>query len=146
MWDDDMDAKGKRWFLESQGLPKQHALRRLGKARLQGGGMMWIFASGGFLSIVAHRYKPNHVLVRARNMDHLENIFPNVSNFSLENSDYPHRAVVTRTDVCKVISDYIMGMQYDNFKNSIIESRYHSICHDVWSLMYEYGLPFREVV
>ena len=107
---------------------------------------MWIFASGGFLSIVAHRYKPNHVLVRARNMDHLKNIFPNVSHFSLENSDYPHRAVVARTDVCKVISKYIMGMQYDNFKNSILESRYHTVCHDVWSLMYEYGLPFREVV
>ena len=78
-------------------------------------------------------------------MDHLKNIFPNVSHFPLENSDYPHRAVVARTDVCKVISKYIIGMQYDNFKNSILESRYHTVCHEVWTLMYEYGLPFRGV-
>ena len=42
-------------------------------------GVMWIFLSGGFLSIVAHRHKPNHVLVRARNMNHLKELFQTLS-------------------------------------------------------------------
>jgi hypothetical protein len=37
-------------------------------------------------------------------------------------------------------------LDYDNFKNSVTETDYLQSCNQVWSLMYEYGLPFRRVV
>ena len=106
---------------------------------------MWLFLSGGFVSIVAHRNKPDHLLVRARNMTHLKSLFPNAKHFSLKQSDYPHRAVVERSAVAKMFGDYVLNMKYDNFKNSISESSYFHVCHGVWSLMYEYGIPLRSV-
>ena len=97
------------------------------------------------MSIVAHRNKPDHLLVRSRNMAHLKSLFPNAKHFSLEQADYPHRAVIDRTVVAKMIGDYVLNMKYDNFKNSISESNYFHVCHDVWSMMYEYGIPLRSV-
>ena len=108
-------------------------------------GLVWLFLSGGFVSIVAHRNKPDHLLVRSRNMAHLKSLFPNAKHFSLEQADYPHRAVIDRTVVAKMIGDYVLNMKYDNFKNSISESNYFHVCHDVWSMMYEYGIPLRSV-
>ena len=104
---------------------------------------MWFFASDGFLSIVAHRDMPEHVLVRARKMSHLKALFPNADHFSLTHSDYPHRAVIHRSIVANMLLDYIMNLNYDNFKNSVTESDYLHACHDVWNQMYKFGLEHR---
>ena len=107
--------------------------------------MMWIFVSGGFLSVVSHRHKQGHLLVRTRNMVHLQTAFPNAEHFTLDDADYPHRAEITRENFALFLTDYVMNMEYDNFKKSIREFRYSSICHNVWSLMYRYGIPHRGV-
>jgi len=39
---------------------------------------MWLFVSGGFVSIVAHRHQPMHVLVRARHPEHIAALFPDL--------------------------------------------------------------------
>ena len=93
---------------------------------------MWLFLSGGFVSIIAHRHLPDCVLVRSRNMAHLKSLFPNAKHFSLEQADYTHRAVIERTNVAEILSNYVMMMKYDNFKNSISESKYFHVCHDVF--------------
>jgi hypothetical protein len=107
--------------------------------------MMWIFTSNGFLSIVSHRQKPEHLLVRARNVTHLKTLFPNAEHFTIENADYPYRAVVHKDDVADFILKYIQDLDYDNFKNSVTETDYLQSCNQVWSLMYEYGIPLRSV-
>ncbi len=104
---------------------------------------MWLFLSNGFLSIVEHRHKPDFLLVRARNMEHLKTIFPNAECFSLKNSDYPHRAIIAKSEVSKVIADYISNLSYDNYKNSISESKFSKTCNHIWHLMFNYGLKFR---
>ena len=98
------------------------------------------------MSIIAHRHLPDCVLVRSRNMAHLKLLFPNAKHFSLEQADYPHRAVIDRMVVAKMVGDYVLNMKYDNFKSSISEASYFHVCHDVWSIMYEYGMLFRGVV
>ena len=104
---------------------------------------MWLFASEGFLSIVAHRYKPEYVLVRARKMSHLKALFPNADYNSDPDADYPHRAVIHRSIIANMLLDYIMNLNYDNFKNSVTESDYLHACHDVWNQMYKFGLEHR---
>lgn len=106
---------------------------------------MWLFLSGGFLSIVAHRYKPNHVLVRARNMGHLKQAFPNAEYYTYTDSDYPYRADIERSEVSDMIADYVVNMSYDNFKNSVLEQKYENACHAIWNIMFRYGIPHREV-
>ena len=104
---------------------------------------MWLFFSDGFLSIVAHRERPNHLLVRSRNMAHLKVLFPNAEHFSLVNSDYAHRAIVSRKEVSIVLTNYLMTMKYDNYKNSINEYIFKETCNVIWSIMYQYGINYR---
>tara|TARA_X000001036_G_C20534397_1_gene747585 strand:+ start:395 stop:721 length:327 start_codon:yes stop_codon:yes gene_type:complete len=104
---------------------------------------MWLFFSNGFLSIVAHRDKPNHLLVRSRNMKHLEALFPNSKHFTLDNSDYPHRAIISKKEVANVVTNYILAMSYDNFKNSISNYNFKKACNIIWSIMYQYGADKR---
>jgi len=108
--------------------------------------MMWLFFSNGFVSIVAHRGRPDSLLVRSRNMCHLKSLFPNATHFTLDYSDYPHRSIVHRKDVAETLTNYIMCMQYDNFKNSIVDSEFRNISRIIWSILYQYGMEYRRSV
>ena len=100
---------------------------------------MWLFVSGGFLSIVAHRHQPDDLLVRARHPDHIQAVFPDAHVVFMRAADYPYRTVLPREVVQQVVSEYLLSMQYDNFKNSIIDAEYHDVCLDVWRTMWAYG-------
>ena len=102
-----------------------------------------LFCSGGFVSVVAHRKVKDSFLVRARNMDHLKELFPNADHFSLEDSDYPHRAVVPRIGSRRCFAKQLEVLDYDNFKNSIDEIKYSDACNFVWKVMFDYGREFR---
>ena len=104
---------------------------------------MWLFCSGGFVSVVAHRELEHSLLVRARNMEHLKELFPNADHFSLEDSDYPHRAVVPRIEVAGVLLKQLELLNYDNFKKSVDEVKYSDACNFVWKVMFDYGREFR---
>lgn len=101
---------------------------------------MWLYISDGFLSIVAHRDLPMHLLVRARHPEHIQALLPDVEQSVLQSADYPFRAVVHRIVVQRALASYMMAMEYDNFKNSITDEPYHDVCLDVWTTMWKYGL------
>ena len=100
---------------------------------------MWLFVSGGFLSVVAHRALPDSVLVRARNPDHIRAMFPDVEIAYMRTADYPYRVVLNRTMVQEAIVEYLQTMVYGNFKASIEDFEYHDSCIDVWRTMWAYG-------
>ena len=60
---------------------------------------MWVALTEGWLSIVAHRDKPDHLLVRARNPKHITRTFPDAEMYTNADADYPFRADVLRADV-----------------------------------------------
>ena len=99
---------------------------------------MWLGLSNAFLSIVAHRDKPDHLLIRARKEGHIENIFPEAEVSCTPDADYRFRAVIERSIVSKVISAQIEATSYDNFKNSVNDSGLHDAYMDMWSTMYHY--------
>ena len=100
---------------------------------------MWLFVSGGYLSIVAHRHQPDDLLVRARHPDHIQAVFPDAQVVFMRAADYPYRTVLPRALVLQAVGEYLLSMQYDNFKNSIIDDEYHDVCFDVWRTMWAYG-------
>ena len=100
---------------------------------------MWLYLSGGFLSIVAHRHQPDDLLVRARHPDHINGVFPEAQVIHLGAADYPYRTVLPREAVQEAVSAYLSSMAYDNFKNSIPDDDYHDVCLDVWRTMWAYG-------
>jgi hypothetical protein len=104
---------------------------------------MWIFATGGFISVVADRDSTDMLLVRARLVGHIESLFPKAKVFQLEDADYRYRALISRETVQKVIAKQVANIGYDNFKNTVHEPRYHSSCLRVWSFMH--GLQGRAI-
>ena len=95
---------------------------------------MWIFLNNAMLSIVAHRRKPDTLLVRARVKGDIEAVFPQVAVFSLTNADYHYRAEVPRSEVAAALAQQIQEMAYDNFKRSVKDHARHDWYMDVWSL------------
>lgn len=104
---------------------------------------MWLYVSGGFVSIVAHRTEPEHLLVRARHPEHIASILPDADPTHMPSADYPYRTVVRRGDVHRALAEYILNLDYDNFKNSVDDSEYHDACLDVWRTMWSYGNRYR---
>ena len=106
---------------------------------------MWLALSDGWLSIVAHRDKPDHLLVRARNKNHIESYFPNADMYVNGDADYPFRADVLRTDVTFIIADYIQNIAYPNYKNSVDDDELRKSLMGVWAEMAHYGDKYRPV-
>ena len=104
---------------------------------------MWLNLNDGFLSIVAHLHKPDHLLVRARKREHLESVFPNATVYVLPDADYPYRADVLRSDVANRLLDECETIQYSNFKGSILDDEYHNVLMQIWGLLWAYGLKHR---
>ncbi len=104
---------------------------------------MWLYVSGGFLSIVAHRDKPEHLLVRARHPDHINALFPEADITIMPSADYPFRVVLHRMVVERAVGRYITQMSYDNFKSSVTDNDYHDACMSVWHTMFLYGEEHR---
>lgn len=98
---------------------------------------MWLFTSKSFVSIVADKNDAHRRLVRARCPGDIEELFPQADVFEDETADYRYRAFVPVEDVARKITEYIHGMEYVNFKNSIppTKKKYHDACIGVWSIM-----------
>lgn len=110
---------------------------------------MWLITEDGFASVVAHRDRPDHLLVRARAQADLENLcsvaseeglggFDPVGIFSLDNADYRWRLEVRRDDFAALAAALVGRIDYDNFKNRV-GSRDADRAHlymNVWSALY----------
>lgn len=100
---------------------------------------MWIFLSGGFVSIVAHRDLPDHLMVRARDPAHLHQIWPEAEVQLTPRADYPARVVLSRRAVRERLAIEVDNLLYPNFKASLTDEPYHDLCLDVWSTHARWG-------
>jgi hypothetical protein len=100
---------------------------------------MWIAHSEGWLSIVAHRDLPGHLLVRARAHDHITSMFPDAEVYRLDQADYHYRADIQRTVVAEILAERLEMIEYDAFKGSVSESRLHKAFVRIWEVMLNYG-------
>ena len=98
---------------------------------------MWIVLNKSFLSIVKNRNNENELLVRARVKGDIEKVFENADVFEDENADYRYRAYIDRKNVADKISDELLKINYDNFKNSVSKDEYNrkNAYMNVWSAL-----------
>mgnify|MGYP003661265367 CR=1 FL=1 len=99
---------------------------------------MWIVMNNSFVSVVQDRNFKDGVVVRARFPGDLDALFPEFKNNIIEsaNSDYRFRLFLNKTRVKDRISEKIMGINYDNFKNSVKENWRHDAYLKVWNIFY----------
>ena len=100
---------------------------------------MWIAHSEGWLSIVAHRDRPDHLLVRARAHDHITSMFPDAEIYEPGRCDYRFRADILRTVVAETLMERLETIEYDDFKSSLSSHRLHRAMVDIWTIMKRFG-------
>lgn len=105
---------------------------------------MWIAITEGWLSIVGHRDKPEHLLVRARNPEAIRRTFGKERMYYIGDADYPYRADIPRGEVAEFLTRRLTHMKYDNFKNTVGDWEYRDVLHSVWNRMYRYGEQYRK--
>ncbi len=95
---------------------------------------MWIQFNNSFLSIVLNRNNQKELLVRARVKGDIEKIFPSAKVFIDESADYKFRAFLPKSDVVEKIMGKVLEINYDNFKNSILNNDHErkKIYSNIW--------------
>lgn len=99
---------------------------------------MWICFNDAFISAVADPKTPGVLKVRARKREHLEKLFPGNKILASSRTDYAFRVFVTKQEFAKLVNDRIMAIDYDNFKDSVIDEKLHDLYADFWQLHYFY--------
>ena len=104
---------------------------------------MWICFNDGFVSAVQDRGDARRLVVRARRKEHLEVLFPASEGFKIITaapftSDYKYRVFVSKVDFARIVTERIMNISYDNFKNSVKDDRLHDLYGDFWELHNQY--------
>jgi hypothetical protein len=97
---------------------------------------MWICLNNAYISIVAHRDLPDHLMIRARRKGDLECVFGNVTVETTPNADYHYRTSLPRSQVAATLGRILIeSLDYDNFKSSVSDRRLHDAYLDIWSVM-----------
>ena len=98
---------------------------------------MWLFTRQGFISAVENRDNPETIVIRARDPEHLREMFPTEPILETEESDYPIRLYIERARFADWLARQAYDLDYTNFKDSIPSDQetYHDACVAVWEQM-----------
>lgn len=99
---------------------------------------MWIFTNRGMLSCVQHRDHPNVLLVRSRDRETLDELFPDYEPIENLAADYRWRVIVPKHKVAQVVCQAINDIDYPNFKDSVRDDDLHNAYMGCWSVMHRY--------
>ena len=111
---------------------------------------MWIFTSGGFVSIVENYKQSGFLLVRARKKEHLIEFLTAQGQLASDaheisetpGRDYRWRASLSAEQLEEIALCNVRAITYTNFKNSIRDGEYRHVASNVWTaagLMQEGG-------
>ena len=96
---------------------------------------MWIGLNDGWLSIVRNFNDNETLLVRARKLTHLLNVFPQCDYFKDSSADYPYRAFIMREEVGEAVKQRLKETGYTNFKASVKDEQLKALYSEMWSLV-----------
>ena len=99
---------------------------------------MWVAMNDSFVSIVQDRLLADGLVVRARVKEDLIAFMPDIEEDKIietEDSDYRFRVFTSKEDVAYLISDRVMDIHYDNFKNSVKETWRSTAYLKIWMIM-----------
>lgn len=123
---------------------------------------MWLFTRSGFYSVT--RSKTEGIQVRARSIEHLDNLMLRMISASIQKSgkpgpwrraksmetpdnDYRFRVIIDSDMLDEMMEEFASDPpQYTNFKGECLkqvrsgklDEAYESALHDVWQVMYDY--------
>lgn len=103
---------------------------------------MWIVSNKGFASIVKNRNKKDEFIVRARNIEILEDFFDSERIVETPDADYLFRVFANKKEMKAFVDNVAAQIDYDNFKNSIHPSNHFlkRMANEIWYAAYNFQL------
>ena len=100
---------------------------------------MWIFNKNEFLSVVQHRDKPDHLMIRYRNVEQAEACTLAGEVSVTPSADYIARKVVSKNAFKQWMVEQIDNIDYDNYKNATYSTLMHKApLMSVWGTMHQW--------
>lgn len=103
---------------------------------------MWLVTPYGFYSAIAHRSKPDTLIVRARARTDLETLIErfelNATIETILKADYPHRIELPKSTWADVVARMAQSIDYANFKDEakrVSGKRRADVLMRVWSAL-----------
>jgi hypothetical protein len=101
---------------------------------------MWVFTNKGAVSIVQDWKTKDKMWVRSRLKEHLLYFVGNSVGVKKRiqhtpDNDYAFRVSMTRREVGACMVAMTADIDYDNFKNSIKDNKYHGACSKIWTAL-----------
>jgi hypothetical protein len=100
---------------------------------------MWLYTQSGFVSVVQHSRKHDHVVVRARSVQHIQELqrrYPlwlaGVAPLQDDDADYRYRITVPKAMWAGAAQAMMLDIDYTNFKAKMSNSDHVSLLHDIW--------------
>ncbi len=93
-----------------------------------------------FVSVVEDQHDPNRLLVRARDPEHFERLFPLEEVTIAPRADYIARVAVSREAFASMVTRKVGEIDYPNFKNSVQDRRLRDLYSGVWDLHRAYQI------
>ena len=107
---------------------------------------MWVMTRDGFVSVVklhdikdadtGHNIEADALMVRSRKKSHLTKMFPNNEIHYTPHRDYAYRTFISKYEVGDWLTEQVLDIDYDNFKNSVYDKDYKKGLGDCWFSMY----------
>jgi len=99
---------------------------------------MWICLNDAFFSIVCIPDDPTKLKVRARFEGDIEEVFgSDVKVIKTPQRDYLYRSFIDRDTVASVLASRVKGIDYPNFKSSVLDDDKHDAYSNVWGAMWD---------
>jgi hypothetical protein len=100
---------------------------------------MWIFTKNEFLSVVQHRDKPDHLMIRYRSVEQAEACTLPGEVSITPTADYIARKVVSKDVFKQWMTEQVDHLDYDNYKNAAYSTLMHKVpLMSVWGTMHQW--------
>ncbi|NWK55663.1 hypothetical protein HW115_08570 [Verrucomicrobiaceae bacterium N1E253] len=100
---------------------------------------MWIYTRNEFVSAVQHRDRPDHLMIRYRNIEQAKACSLPADISITPDADYIARKVISKDDFKQWMLKQIDLLDYDNYKRATHATSMHQApLMDVWSSMYQW--------
>lgn len=97
---------------------------------------MWVFTKHGFYSIVEDRSAPGNLLVRSRARGDIRSLLGiRTAPEYTPDADYAFRASVPRPALATALLEAVADIDYDNFKNAVVDEERVPFYLRVWQVM-----------
>lgn len=100
---------------------------------------MWFCFNTGFISAVQNRHDSTGLVVRARRIGILQELFPDKNIIEGGSADYQYRVFIGKDEFAEIVKDKILNtIDYSNFKSSVDDEDLHEMYNRFWTIHYGY--------